>query len=239
MKEGVMRVVKLKLYQNLCNYRREGSFGYVQTYPLPTPSMIKGMAHSLLGLNEYKPLKISIKGESDGVVTNIQKVYKFGRDPKNRPQNPYIVMIGNSEKTATHGMMFVDLHINVRLIIHIHFDEENLNEELVNKIKEATVVLGRNEDIARIDEAKLVEVKEPTERRVKTRYPMYVIPDSLIEKTGTAFRLPFYYQNVESFDENRVFKFVDVNYIGKDVPLKKDLVNVDSDNDIICWLGLN
>jgi len=234
-----MRVVKLKLYQNLCNYRREGSFGYVQTYPLPTPSMIKGMAHALLGLNEYKPLKISIQGESEGVVTNIQKVYKFDRNPSSRPQNPYKVLVGDNERTATHGMMFVDLHINMRLILHIHFVEEKLNEDLVNKIQESIVVLGRNEDIVRIDEAKLVEVKEPTERRVKTRYPMYVIPNSLIEKTGTAFRLPFYYQKVESFDENRVFNFVDVNYIGKDVTLKKDLVNVDSDNDIICWLSLN
>jgi len=234
-----MKVVKLKIYQNLCNYRREGSFGYVQTYPLPTPSMIKGMAHALLGLNEYKPLKISIQGESDGVVTNIQKVYKFDRDPKSRPQNPYIVMIGNSEKTATHGIMFVDLQINMKLIIHIHFDEENLNKDLVNKIQEATVVLGRNEDITRVDEVKLVEVRTPTERSVKSKYPMYVVTDVLIEKTGTAFRLPFYYHKVESFDKNRVFNFVDVNYIGKDVTLKKDLVNVDSDNDIICWLSLN
>jgi len=234
-----MRVVKLKIYQNLCNYRREGSFGYVQTFPLPTPSMVKGMTHSLLGLSEYKPLKISIQGESDGVVTNIQKVYKFDRDPKSRPQNPYKVMVGDSEKTATHGIMFVDLHINMRLILHIHFEEEKLNEALVDKIQKSVVVLGRNEDIARVDEVKLIEIMEPTGRSVKSRYPIYVISDVLIEKSGTAFRLPFYYEKVNSFEDNRIFNFVEVNYIGKDVPLRRDFVNVDGDNDIICWLSLN
>jgi len=235
-----MRVVKLKIYQNLCNYRREGSFGYVQTYPLPTPSMIKGMTHSLLGLSKYKPLKISIQGESDGVITNIQKVYKFDRDPNARPQNPYIITVGNSEKTATHGIMFVDLHINMKLIIHIHFEKEkNLNEALVDKIQKSVVVLGRNEDIARIDEVKLIDIMKPTGRSVKSRYPIYVIPDVLIEKSGTAFRLPFYYKPVESFEDNRIFNFVNVNYIGKDVPLRRDLVNVDDDGDIICWLSLD
>ncbi|MGC8502600.1 CRISPR-associated protein Cas5, partial [Desulfurella sp.] len=57
-----MIALKLQLYQNMVNYRKENSFGYIQSYPLPTPSMVRGMAHSLLGLKEYKPLRISIQG---------------------------------------------------------------------------------------------------------------------------------------------------------------------------------
>jgi len=75
-----MKALRLKLYQNLVNYRREMSYGYVQTYPLPTPSMVRGMVHWLLGINDgYKPLKISIQGDFDSVITNMQKVYKFDR----------------------------------------------------------------------------------------------------------------------------------------------------------------
>jgi len=232
-----MEAVKIKLYQNLCNYRRENSYGYVQTYPLPTPSMIKGMVHYILSLNEYKPLKISIQGESDGVVTNAQKVYKFDRAPKSRPQNPYKILLDQSLVTATHGIMYVDLHINIKLTLHIQFYDESLNHLLYDKIQECTPVLGRNEDIARCDEVKLVETHNYTGRTVKAKLPMYVIPETLVERNGTFLRLPFYYKKVSSFEENRIFSYLDVCYVGRDVPLKKDYIYLDEDNDIICWLG--
>jgi len=232
-----MEAVKIKFYQNLCNYRRENSYGYVQTYPLPTPSMIKGMVHCILSLNEYKPLKISIQGESDGVVTNAQKVYKFDRSPKSRPQNPYKILLNRSLVTATHGIMYVDLHINIKLTLHIQFYDESLNQLLYDKIQECIPVLGRNEDIARCDEVKLVKTYNYSGRAVKTKLPMYVLPEALIERNGTFLRLPFYYKKVSSFEENRIFSYLDVCYVGRDVPLRKDYIYLDEDNDIICWLG--
>lgn len=68
-----MQALKLKLYQNLCNYRKEGSFGYVQTYPLPTPSVIRGMIHEVMDLNEYYSFKVSIQGQSDNITTGMQR----------------------------------------------------------------------------------------------------------------------------------------------------------------------
>ncbi len=235
------KAVRLKLYQNLCNYRKEGSFGYVQTYPLPTPSMIRGMVHSILELNEYKPLEISIQGESEGVVTNIQRVYKFDRDPKSRPNNPYKVTVRNSEKTATHGILFVDLHININLIIHINFYEQNLNKSLFQKIQEKLIVLGRNEDIGLLEEAKIVELKEPTSRVVESKLPMYVESEGLSEKIGTFFKLPFYYETVESFEDSRNFHFIEVSYIGKGTKegLKKEYFLQDEDGYIINFLGVD
>jgi len=230
-----MKVIKLKLYQNLCNYKIGGSYGYVQTYPLPTPSMVKGMLHSVLNLKEFKPLKLSIQGESEGVITNIQRVYKFDRP---REKNPYRVLIRDSLKTATHGIMFVDLHMHIKLVFHICFHDENLNNDLYNEIQKNLIVLGRNEDIARIDEIKLVEIKTSIDSRtIKTKMPMYVLPETLIERSGTIFRLPFYYKEINSFDENRCFNYIDVFYVGKDVPLRKEYVLQDEEEDIICWLG--
>lgn len=234
-----MKVLKIKLYQNLCNYRREGSFGYVQTYPLPTPSMIRGWIHYVLELNEYKPLKISIQGKSDMVVTNTQRVYKFDRSPKDRPQNPYRVKIGNSEKTAQHGIMCVDLHVNMRLILHIFFehDNEELCRQLIENIEEKVPVLGRNEDIALIEDLRIVEVNIYNGRNALSRFPMYVPKEALIENVGTKYRLPFWYESVSSFTDNRFFNFIEAHYISENISLRKDNIYSDSEGDIVCFLS--
>jgi len=182
----LMLALKIKLYQNLCNYRKEGSFGYVQTYPLPTPSMIRGMIHDVLGANQYIPLNISIQGKSDAVITNVQRVYKFDRDPNSRPQNPYRVQVRNSQKTATHGISFVDLHVNMRLVIHICFNNDNDNDNnrnlnlLYQKIQEKVPVLGRNEDIALLEDLKIIEIDDYNGRNAQSKLPMYVTKYALI-----------------------------------------------------------
>ncbi|MGB4268035.1 MAG: CRISPR-associated protein Cas5 [Spirochaetota bacterium] len=232
------KAVRLKLYQNLCNYRKEGSFGYVQTYPLPTPSMIRGMAHSILDLDKYEPLEISIQGESEGIVTNIQRVYKFDRDPKSRPDNPYRIEVRNSIKTATHGILFVDLHIHIKLIIHINFFNQSLNEALIQKIHEKLIVLGRNEDIALLEDVKIVKLGEITSRTIESQYPMYVKSEALSEKIGTFLRLPFNYEDVKSFEDSRIFNFIEVSYIGKGTRdgLKKDHFYKDEEGYLINFL---
>ncbi|MDH7554675.1 MAG: CRISPR-associated protein Cas5 [Spirochaetota bacterium] len=234
-----MKALKIKLYQNLCNYRKEGSFGYVQTYPLPTPSMVRGMVHDILEANEYIPLKISIQGKSDAVITNIQRVYKFDRDPNSRPQNPYRIQVRNSQKTATHGISYVDLHLNMMLIIHIFFENDNDNQckHLFKKIQEKVPVLGRNEDLAMIEDLKIVSLKNYEGRSALSKFPMYISKDSLIENVGTRYRLPFYYENVNSFSDNRIFHFVEAHYISENVSLKINTIHLDDDNDIVFFLS--
>lgn len=236
-----MKAVKIKLYQNLCNYRKEGSFGYVQTYPLPTPSMIRGMIHDILELKEYKPIKMSIQGKSDAVVTNIQKVYKFDRSPNDRPLNRYIIKVGNSTKTATYGIQFVDLHINMNVIIHICFenDNENLCQQLYEKIQEKVPVLGRNEDIALVEDLKVVDLKSFSGRAAYSRLSMYVPKNCLVENVGTRYRLPFWYEPVKSFEDNRVFHYIEVNYISESIQLNKEYVLEDTENDIVVFLSTN
>jgi len=172
-----MKALRLKLYQNLVNYRREMSYGYVQTYPLPTPSMVRGMAHWLLDIHDrYKPLKISIQGDFDSVTTNMQKVVKFDRP---RPkygcskchkvhaekkkaasccnaetiyiEDPRPKINCHEARVFNQGVQFVDLIVNMNLLLHIAFDDASLTAELHGAVKKRTVVLGRNEDIASVD----------------------------------------------------------------------------------------
>ncbi|MCX7589780.1 MAG: type I-B CRISPR-associated protein Cas5b [Patescibacteria group bacterium] len=236
-----MKALKIKIYQNLCNYRREKSFGYIQSYPLPTPSMVRGMVHDILELNYYIPMKISIQGKNDGIAIDLQRVIKFDRDPKARPKNPYIVNVKNSKKTATNGIIFIDELINVELILHILFnskDNEELLEKLYFNLQQKTPILGRNEDIARIDEMKFVNLNKVNDRTVKTKYSMYVLPGALIETKGIRFRLPFWYENVESFEDERIFHFIEVFYITSNCNsfLNKDYFLKDDDNDLVCLL---
>lgn len=236
-----MKAVRIKLYQNMVNYRRELSFGYVQTYPLPTPSMIKGMAHALLDLKEYHNLKISIQGNYESVVTNMQKVYKFDRDRASRPNNPYDLIVSNSRKTAVHGVMFVDEIVDMELLLHISFDDEGLNEQLLDAVKQNTVVLGRNEDIARVDfeDTKLVDIS-PSDYKYKLPYNIYLKQEICKKEQleGTYYKLPFYYQPVSSFSDKRIFTYADAVYITKDNKLQYSDIAIDSGGYLVSFLSI-
>lgn len=236
-----MKAVRIKLYQNMVNYRRELSFGYVQTYPLPTPSIIKGMAHGLLNLNKYHNLKISIQGNYASVVTNIQKVYKFDRDRASRPNNPYDVVVGNSSKTATHGVMFVDEIVDMELLLHVSFDDTYLNGQLLDAVKQKTVILGRNEDIARVDfeDTCLVDILSSNEE-YRLPYSIYLEPEICKNEQleGTYYRLPFYYEPVSSFNDKRIFRYVDAVYVARDNKIQYSEITVDSDGNLVSFLSI-
>ena len=236
------RAVRIKLYQNMVNYRRELSYGYVQTYPLPTPSMVRGMAHALLDLDNYHNLKISIQGNYASVVTNMQKVYKFDRDRASRPNNPYDVVVGNSQKTATHGVMFVDEIVDMELLLHISFDKEYLNEQLLEAVKQKTVILGRNEDIARVDfEDTCLVNTAPLYDEYRLEYNIYLNPEICKHEQleGTNYRLPFYYEPVNSFDDKRIFKYVDTVYIAKGNKIQDySDIEIDSNGSLVSFLSI-
>lgn len=236
-----MKAVRIKLYQNMVNYRKELSYGYVQTYPLPTPSMVKGMAHCLLNLNKYHSLKISIQGNYASVVTNMQGVYKFDRERSQRPNNPYDVVIGNSKKTATHGIMFVDEIVDIELLLHISFDHEDLNKQLLKAVREKTVILGRNEDIARVDfkDTCLVNVLSSNDE-YRLPYNIYLKPEICRNEQleGTHYRLPFYYETVSSFSDKRIFEYVDAVYVAKGHKIQYSTITVDSDGYLISFLSI-
>lgn len=234
-----MKALRLKLYQNLVNYRREMSYGYVQTYPLPTPSMVRGMAHWLLGINDgYKPLKISIQGDFDSVTTNMQKVYKFDRYRKeNEGRLP--VIHTPSKQMLNQGVQFADLIVNMNLLLHIAFDDASLTEALDGAVRMKTVVLGRNEDIASVDftETGLVDIEEDSEE-ITLNYNAYLSPDLCRKEqlSGTHYRLPFYYDDVQSMEDKRIFHFANAVYIARGNKIENVTFVKDSKGDLVSLL---
>lgn len=322
-----MEAVKIKLYQNMVNYRREMSFGYVQSYPLPTPSMVRGMVHALIGAksgaNEYYPLKVSIQGKYSTVVTNMQKVYKFDRyraieipisgnnairhfvksnskyefkPGKKEDKGKLIIKKGemllkeknqlikyikdddtvknksvnkqddietinsyfqisqnielrrlavkSNDKNATlnQGIMFVDQLVDVNLILHIVFEDNKLNQRLYEAVNSSVIVLGRNEDIARVDECRIVQI-EKCDDEIEITNCMY-IPEGICKQKqllglGTAYRLPFRYANVENIEDKRIFEFVNVRYIDSGKTIEVDDLFLDDENNPVAFLSIN
>jgi CRISPR-associated protein Cas5t len=201
-----MQALAIKLYQDHVIYRQETSFRYWQTYPLPTPSMVRGMVHALLKADAYIPLEISIQGRYGGIFQNLQRVNNWTGASWDAIQKELA-----SPATLLHEML-----TDVELFLHIRFINEQDNKKYLPQLKDElirqTIVLGRNEDIARLDEIKLVDLRIMDIFSYETRYNLYVqkSTESVESSSYSSLRLPFMYQ-VE--DKMRVFKFVDVVFV--------------------------
>ena len=142
-----MKAIKLKLYQNMVNYKVPTSFQLKESYPLPPYSTVIGMVHSLCDFKEYKPMKISISGNYFSKVNNLYTRHEF-----------------NNSDNLIKGPATIELLVDVNLTIHII--PEDQSEEFLNMIFEAFKYpkeypsLGRREDIVLIKDVKIVNVEE-------------------------------------------------------------------------------
>ena len=142
-----MKAIKLKLYQNMVNYKVPTSFQLKESYPLPPYSTVIGMVHSLCDFKEYKPMKISISGNYFSKVNNLYTRHEF-----------------NNSDNVIKGPATIELLVDVNLTIHII--PEDQSEEFLNMIFEAFKYpreypsLGRREDIVLIKDVKIVDVEK-------------------------------------------------------------------------------
>lgn len=65
-------VLRIELFQNSANYRKEETVDNKMTYPLPPFSTVIGALHNACGLQEYHPMELSIQGKYGSLV---QKPY--------------------------------------------------------------------------------------------------------------------------------------------------------------------
>ena len=156
-----MKAVKLKLYQNMVNYKVPTSFQLKESYPLPPYSTIIGMVHSLCDFKEYKPMKISISGNYFSKVNDLYTRYEF------KNGNPFEMgrhQLNVNGYGINRGVATAELLVDVNLTIHII--PEDQSEEFLNTIFEAFKYpreypsLGRREDIVLIKDVKIVNVEE-------------------------------------------------------------------------------
>lgn len=156
-----MKAIKLKLYQNMVNYKVPTSFQLKESYPLPPYSTVIGMVHSLCDFKEYKPMKISISGSYFSKVNDLYTRYEF------KNGNPFEMgrhQLNVNGYGINRGVATAELLIDVNLTIHII--PEDQSEEFLNTIFEAFKYpreypsLGRREDIVLIKDVKIIDVEK-------------------------------------------------------------------------------
>lgn len=208
-----MKTLRLKIFQDTACYKKPFAIKVAETYPLPPYSTVKGMIHYILDTNEYIPMSISIQGNYEGIFTNYQtmRLYKAN--------------------VITQMPLKVHLLFNVNLIIHIKADESIINSILAAfKSMKEYPSLGRREDLVRIDEIRIVDLKkvniidegESLELKNSIYIPKEILPNKRL--SGINYKLNFKY---EIKDNLRVWEKINVLYVEKGSAIEDGIFYID------------
>ncbi|MEQ8156046.1 MAG: type I-B CRISPR-associated protein Cas5b [Clostridiaceae bacterium] len=196
------RAVRLKLSQDLVNYKKPTSFQLKETYPLPPYSTVIGMVHSLCGYQEYQEMEISIQGRYTSKVNDLYTRYEFKNGMKYE-EGRHQLKAGDFG--ICRGISTAELLVDVELIIHVIPKDDKIIEEIESAFlfPKEYPSLGRREDLVTIDEVKVVDVHNEILRkfvRSDSKYGMYIPIEAInvikyknaqqgVEHPGTRFRL--------------------------------------------------
>ena len=250
-----MKAIKLKLYQNMVNYKVPTSFQLKESYPLPPYSTVIGMVHSLCDFKEYKPMKISISGNYFSKVNDLYTRYEF------KNGNPFEMgrhQLNVNGYGINRGVATAELLVDVNLTIHII--PEDQSEEFLNTIFEAFKYpreypsLGRREYIVLIRDVKIVDVeKKEMEKDLENGeddfayIPLSFVYDEKVEFgnpvsgiriCGTRYELTKNYE-LKNIGTKAKPKFIrewekeEVLYSSNITALEEEIVPVDEDNEIV------
>ena len=249
-----MKSIRLKLKQNLVNYKLPTSFQLKETYPLPPYSTVIGMVHNTCNYTEYKPMKISVQGKYHSKVNDLATRYEF-KNGMTFDATRHQIKVG--EYGISRGVSNVELLSDVELVIHIVPEDENLVEEIFNAFKtpHEYISLGRREDLVVVDEVKIVEISEERIKdenlRIDRDYRAYV-PVEIIDKKkvfvegsvdtiqykGTMYNLTKDYVSV-NYGSTKSPKFfrkwnkIKVHYVSNIVASRRRAITVDEDSYMV------
>lgn len=225
MNEQVQKAIRLKLYQNLANYKMPTSFQLKETYPLPPYSTIIGMIHSpaVCDFKEYQEMDISIQGSYFSKVNDLWTRYEF--KPGLYLEERHKINVSDTEtggKTGiTRGVSTAELLVDVNLVIHIKPKDESLLQSIFDNLKKPKeyLSLGRREDIVRIDEVKEVEIEKMTlSKSVDLDCDCYIplknFQDDELDVNGTIYNLNKFYKTENN---SRCWKKVKVIHGAKSI----------------------
>ena len=163
----VNKAIRLECYQNMPNYKKPASMEFKESFKLPPYSTVIGMIHKVCDFKEYKPMQISIQGNSKSIVSDMYTRYFFTPN-KCESDRVYFDIINKKEEDKKlqagliRGTGVAELMVDVYLIIHIVPEDESLFNEILDKLKKPSIypALGRHEDILRIENVQPVELEE-------------------------------------------------------------------------------
>lgn len=158
-------------------------------------------------------MNISVQGKYDSIFSNYQNLRMFkGKDQvTSMPRN-------------VHQLL------NVELIIHVKAEDEVIEKIYENVITgKETFTLGRNEDIVRVDEIKIIQKPELSEGMIN-EYNAYVPEYLSNDISGIQYRLNTKYQIINNL---RKWDKVNVKYIERHTNKGLEEVQKDEDGDYV------
>lgn len=242
------KAIRLRLYQNLVNYKKPTSFQLKETYPLPPYSTVSGMVHSICGFEEYMPILISIQGKHHSKVNDLYTRYEFaGAFFEEGRHNVKIKSIEEEKETyygAIRGVATAELLVDVELLIHIMPENQELVELIYNNLLKPKeyISLGRREDIARIEEIKIVSIEDTMTTKAITLDMDAYIPIDMFGKRGlktsaTLYTLTKKYEKVTIKKDVEVRKWDKVKVIhgvmNKNEITERKLLTKDEDECLV------
>lgn len=252
MKEN-KKAIRLKLYQNMVNYKKPTSFQLKETYPLPPYSTVIGMVHSLCNYKEYKVMEVSIQGKYHSKVNDLYTRYEFKNGMKYDPLRHQLEV---GEFGVGRGISTVELLVDVELLIHIIPQDQTLVKEIENAflLPKEYPSLGRREDIVTIMEVKVVDIWEEEldeDIELSDDFTAY-IPISILDtesivldgagdgirSRGTRYKLTKDYDlinqgTIKAPKIFRVWSKIDVLYSSKITAVSNETILKDVDNNIL------
>lgn len=243
----VNKAIRLECYQNMPNYKKPASMEFKESFKLPPYSTVIGMIHKVCNFTEYKPMKISIQGNSKSIVGDMYTRYFFTPN-KCEGDRTYFAIINKEDENYKTGLIrgtgVAELIVDVDLIIHVVPEDESLFDTILNGLKNPSTypALGRHEDILRIDKIDSVELEDTSEITLKNDA---YIPLDILEKidgniAGTVYNL----NKVFSINEKTKIRYwkekIKVKYIksGKIIYFKEnEIIKKEKNSDIGLFLA--
>lgn len=237
------KAIKIECYQNMANYKKPSSIQVQESFKLPPYSTVIGMIHKVCNFTEYKPMKISIQGNSKSSITDMYTRYFFGIK-YDYTRHSLWVKNDNGFDGITRGLGYAELIVDVDLIIHVVPEDESLFNEILDKLKNPSIypALGRHEDILRIDKIDSVELEDTSEITLKNDA---YIPLDIIEKidgdiAGTVYNL----NKVFSINEKTKIRYwkekIKVKYVksGKKIYFEEnEIIKKEKNSDLGLFLA--
>lgn len=234
-----MKGIRLKIRQDMVNYKKPASFQLKETYPLPPYSTVIGMVHNICGYKEYHPMQVSIQGKYFSKVNDLFTRYEFKNGMPFDDKRHQLNVDGYG---ISRGVATVELLVDVELLLHIVPEDENILQEIYDSLTRPLEYpsLGRREDLAVIEEVTITQISQELigkSRDIQSGYGAYIPTDYLkedsiearsvegVEYSGTFYRLNKNYEltNFGSDKSPKIFrKWKDVEVLyGRDVLMKR------------------
>lgn len=229
-----MDLLRIKAFQPFACYRKPFTYGFWDTFPLPPFSTLSGLFHYGINaeLDKYYPFKVGVVGIIENVTYDLQSLIKFDRVRKEREQ----IILDGFNKALSSSPTYIATITNIHLRIYFQAEKKLLLALKDNLLSNYFPFIGRHEDLARIDELKIIKPKLKRfsrNNRLDINYGIYLKQETAnkVGIKGSNFQIPFRYDEIDGL---RYFKKESVVFVDNlDEAIKNGEYFIDEEVDDI------